>query len=92
MGGNTLGFEYPAFLVDEEPTKLTVSVALELVGLTTSLTDGRRLIKQGGIQVNGVTQTTDRLLSTKDLMHGKWILFRKGKKTFAMMEVTDGTE
>ena len=50
-------------------------------GLAASRTDGRRLISQGGITVNGQkAEREDRKISLEELRKG--VKIRKGKKIF----------
>ena len=64
----------------------TVTVAQLLVnsGLTNSLGEARRAIAQGGVTINnaGVTEE-DAVLRASDLLHGRFGVLRRGKKTLA---------
>ncbi len=63
--------------------------ALMVCGLATSKADARKLISGGGCYVNDVRLNKDRPISTDDFLHGKYILMRKGKKTYSMMSFND---
>jgi tyrosyl-tRNA synthetase len=54
--------------------------ALEQSGLAKSRSDGRRTIDGGGAYVNNVRQSdVGRTLGTDDLLHGRYIVLRKGR-------------
>jgi tyrosyl-tRNA synthetase len=54
--------------------------ALELSGLAKSRGDARRIIDGGGAYVNNVRQSdVGRRLGTDDLLHGRYIVLRKGR-------------
>jgi tyrosyl-tRNA synthetase len=49
-------------------------------GLATGRGDARRLIEGGGIYVNDVALAESRDLSDADLLHGRYVMLRKGKR------------
>ena len=51
-------------------------------GLTDSISAGRRAIKEGGVYLNNV-KVTDEAATLDDLLHGKFAVLRRGKKTLA---------
>lgn len=52
--------------------------------LVKSLGEARRAIAQGGVYVNNVAVTAeDQALTADDLLHGKFAVLRRGKKTLA---------
>ena len=52
--------------------------------LVKSLGEARRAIKQGGVYVNNVAVAAeDQVLDAADLLHGKFAILRRGKKTLA---------
>ncbi|MGK2949687.1 MAG: tyrosine--tRNA ligase [Acidimicrobiales bacterium] len=55
-------------------------------GLATSLGDARRQLEQAGISVNGEKVGADRRLSSADLLAGRWVLLRKGKRGWAALD------
>jgi tyrosyl-tRNA synthetase len=57
------------------------------VGLASSLGDARRQVEQGGISVNGQRIEPGRVLGSDDVLHGRWILLRKGKRGWAALDV-----
>ena len=57
------------------------------VGLASSLGDARRQVEQGGLSVNGQRIEPGRQLGSDDVLHGRWILLRKGKRGWAALEV-----
>src|SRR3546814_21052672 len=56
------------------------------VGLASSLGDARRALDQRGISVNGVKAEPGATLSGGDLLHGRWVLLRKGKKGWDVLD------
>ncbi|WP_449278241.1 tyrosine--tRNA ligase [Leucobacter sp. GX24907] len=53
-------------------------------GLVQSLGEARRAVAQGGIYVNNVQiEADDRVLEESDLLHGRFAVLRRGKKTLA---------
>ena len=55
-------------------------------GLATSQGDARRQLDQRGISVNGDKVDPDRRLVADDLLHGRWVLLRKGKRDWAALD------
>ena len=74
----------PSVAITENMLKGEEAELLELLvysGLAASRTDGRRLISQGGITVNGQkAEREDRKISLEELRKG--VKIRKGKKIF----------
>ncbi|TML20979.1 MAG: tyrosine--tRNA ligase [Actinobacteria bacterium] len=57
-------------------------------GLASSLNDARRTIAEGGAYVNNVRVTDpERHFAAEDLLHGRFLVLRKGKRTVAGVEV-----
>jgi len=61
-----------------------ISVALREAELVSSSGEARRAIAQGGVYVNGERLADDRPLAAGDLLHGRYALLRKGKRSYAM--------
>ncbi|HEY3144017.1 MAG TPA: tyrosine--tRNA ligase [Acidimicrobiales bacterium] len=59
--------------------------ALVSTGLATSRGDARRAIEQGAVYVNGERVGPDRSIGEADLRHGRYVLLRKGKRSFAVL-------
>ncbi len=59
---------------------------LERSGLASSLGDARRQLDQGGVSINGLKAHPGRTLAPEDLLHGRWVLLRKGKKGWAIVD------
>lgn len=57
-------------------------------GLATSQGDARRQLEQHGVSVNGAKAEPGRQLVAGDLLHGRWVLLRKGKKGWAVLDAT----
>ncbi|MER5480982.1 tyrosine--tRNA ligase [Streptomyces sp. NPDC002734] len=59
------------------------------VGLVASKSAARRTVKEGGAYVNNVKVTAeDAVPASGDLLHGRWLVLRRGKKNLAAVEVT----
>ena len=75
-----------AALAGEIPTTRAQAVGRDIVdllvetGLTASKGEARRLIAGGGIYVNDVALAESRPLETADVMHGRYVMLRKGKR------------
>ncbi|GAA3490230.1 tyrosine--tRNA ligase [Streptomyces cremeus] len=58
-------------------------------GLAPSKGGARRTIKEGGAYVNNVKVTAeDAEVTADELLHGRWLVLRKGKKNLAAVEIT----
>ncbi|MEH0582343.1 MULTISPECIES: tyrosine--tRNA ligase [Streptomyces] len=59
------------------------------VGLVASKSAARRTVKEGGAYVNNVKVTAEDAVPVKeDLLQGRWLVLRRGKKNLAAVEVT----
>jgi len=71
-------------LTDDGP--LVVDLLAE-AGLVAGRNAGRRAIADGGVSVNNVRVTDgDAVLTADQLLHGRWALLRRGKRTLAVAE------
>ncbi|MGR6997120.1 hypothetical protein ACU686_01680 [Yinghuangia aomiensis] len=69
----------------ELPTVVDALVATELAP---SKGAARRTIKEGGAYVNNTkVATEDALLTSADLLHGRWVLLRRGKRNLGALEL-----
>ncbi|MET9561105.1 tyrosine--tRNA ligase [Streptomyces tauricus] len=58
------------------------------VGLVASKSAARRAVKEGGAYVNNVkVASEDAVPAAEDLLHGRWLVLRRGKKSLAAVEV-----
>ncbi|MER6133253.1 tyrosine--tRNA ligase [Streptomyces aurantiacus] len=58
------------------------------VGLVASKSAARRTVKEGGAYVNNVkVASEDAVPGKEDLLHGRWLVLRRGKKNLAAVEV-----
>lgn len=61
------------------------------VGLVASKSAARRTVKEGGAYVNNVkVPAEDTVPDAGELLHGRWLVLRRGKKNLAAVEVTAG--
>ncbi|MFJ6743391.1 tyrosine--tRNA ligase [Streptomyces sp. NPDC091279] len=59
------------------------------VGLVASKSAARRTVKEGGAYVNNVkVAAEDAVPTAADLIHGRWLVLRRGKRNLAAVEVT----
>ena len=93
FGGSPAGASPQAleFLATEVPTSpftagVTLAAALAATPLASSLSDARRTISQGAASVNGEAVTDDRPLSEADLLYNRWLLLRKGKRNYHLLD------
>ncbi|MEW2379910.1 tyrosine--tRNA ligase [Micromonospora sp. NPDC047812] len=71
--------------VDELPD---VAGLLRDSGLVPSLKEARRVIAEGGAYVNNTRVTeTDATVDRGDLLHGRYLVLRRGKRSFAGVEL-----
>jgi tyrosyl-tRNA synthetase len=60
---------------------------LAAAGLVAGRGAGRRAIAEGGVAVNNVrVQDAEALLTEDQLLHGRWAVLRRGKRTLAVAE------
>ncbi|MEU7568176.1 tyrosine--tRNA ligase [Streptomyces fradiae] len=60
-------------------------------GLAPSKSAARRTVKEGGAYVNNVKVTAeDAAVAAGDLLHGRWLVLRRGKRNLAAVEVAAG--
>jgi len=57
-------------------------------GLATSNSDARRGLQQKGFRANGTQLSEDSSLVDIPLLHGQWLLLRKGKTSYHLVDVT----
>ncbi|HEU0240768.1 MAG TPA: tyrosine--tRNA ligase [Micromonosporaceae bacterium] len=58
-------------------------------GLVSSMNEARRAIAEGGAYVNNVrVSDADHVVGEDDLLHGKWLVLRRGRRTIAGVELT----
>lgn len=63
------------------------------VGLVASKSAARRTVKEGGAYVNNAKVASEEAVPSHDeLLHGRWLVLRRGKKNLAAVEVTEVTE
>ncbi|MFF3843626.1 tyrosine--tRNA ligase [Streptomyces sp. NPDC002328] len=62
------------------------------VGLVASKSAARRTVKEGGAYVNNVkVAAEDSVPGREELLHGRWLVLRRGKKNLAAVEVVSGS-
>jgi tyrosyl-tRNA synthetase len=93
FGGSPAGASAQAleFLASEVPTSpftagVTLAAVLAATPLASSLSDARRTISQGAASVNGEVAPEDRPLTEADLLYNRWLLLRKGKRNYHLLD------
>jgi tyrosyl-tRNA synthetase len=56
-------------------------------GLASSQGDARRQLEQRGVSVNGTKAEPGRVVSRDDLLQDRWVLLRKGKRDWAVLDL-----
>ena len=86
----SLAGELPTALVDRAllRTEGNVVAVLEETGVTSSTSEAVRLLSQQGISVNDERVSGDRTLTESDLLHGEFLLIRRGKKQVFLARAT----
>jgi tyrosyl-tRNA synthetase len=92
FGGTPAGASPHAleFLATEVPTTPfspgDLVHVLAATPLASSTSEARRMIAQGAAYVNGSAEPQDRQLTDADLLHGRWVVLRKGKRTYHLLD------
>jgi tyrosyl-tRNA synthetase len=93
FGGSPAGASVQAleFLATEVPTSpftagVTLAATLAATPLASSLSDARRTITQGAASANGEVVREDRPLVESDLLYNRWVLLRKGKRNYHLLD------
>ena len=79
--------ELPAWSTTADELPLPAVDLLARSGLTTSKGDARRQLQQGGISLNGEKIEVAREIEVADLIHGRYLWLRRGKKTDVIVDV-----
>jgi tyrosyl-tRNA synthetase len=78
-----LSSEIPFAELTQAPGLLDALVSLKLVA---SKGAARRLVEQGGVNVNGQRAAADTALNGATALHGKYFLIRKGARDFGLLK------
>lgn len=60
----------------------SVAELLVACGIVEGNNAGRRAIAEGGVSINNVKVGEDYEVTADDFLHGKWLILRRGKRTF----------
>lgn len=66
---------------------LAIADLLLWTGLAASRSDARRVVAQGGAYLNDERVQPGRQLGYGDLLHGRYVLLRRGKRNVSVIEV-----
>jgi tyrosyl-tRNA synthetase len=83
----TLAGEVPSSSAPRASLTDTVEV-LTTTGLASSKSDARRQLQQGGVRANGVSIGPDQGLDEVPLLHDRYLLLRKGKRSYHLVEIS----
>ncbi len=83
----TLERELPSWHTSSGKLPETVVELAAASGLTASKGEARRQLQQGGVSVNGERMGVDATVSTDQLLAGRYIWLRRGKKTDVIVRV-----
>ena len=86
-GLEALAGEVPSSRVDELGGVVDVLVTS---GLASSRSDARRQLQQGAVRANGVPLGLDADLRELELLHGRYLLLRRGKRSYHLVELFPG--
>ena len=103
FGGSLEGINAALFqdIVGEVPTKelakdtlaapgIAMTELIVLAGLAPSKGAARKDLEAGGIYLNNIRVADHtKLVTASDLLFGKYLLLRKGKKSYVVLKVTD---
>lgn len=88
LAPNTLGAALAEAGLVKLPSLGSAAVLLKESGLASSLGDARRAVAEGGAYLNNErVSDPDSLVSPDALLHGKYLVLRRGKRTIAGVEV-----
>jgi tyrosyl-tRNA synthetase len=85
---NTLASAIEALPSATVTSESSVAQALLDSGLVTSLGEARRAIGQGGVYLNNVKVDDDAAAIGQSVLHGKFAVLRRGKKTLAGLRLS----
>ena len=80
--------EVPSSVVTRQQLGDQIAVLVQS-GLAASNGEARRTLTQKGFKANGQTLEEAKSLLEVDLLHGRYILLRKGKTNFHLLTVTN---
>ena len=68
----------------------TCFARLSIAGVGGSKSDARRQLQQGAVRANGVAVGADQGLEQVPLLHDRYLLLRKGKRSYHLVEISPG--
>ena len=78
--------EVPATKMGTAVLADAAGVLAALPGIAASKSEARRLLTQKSVRANGVVLAADADLTTVPLLHDRWMLVRKGKTTYHLVD------
>ena len=84
-----LAREVPTAVIERAESFDTLAL-FHSADLTTSKSEARRLLQQGGLSINGAKLTADDTsVATERLLRGRYLLLRKGARDYALIDAGD---
>lgn len=83
--------ELPGCSLPRESVAASAKPVLELLietGLAASKREAREFLESGAVQVNGERAAIETLLSRESFLHGKFAFIRRGKRNWAVAQLT----
>lgn len=88
LPASTLGAALQEAGLTQVPSLESAAVLLKESGLASSLGDARRAVAEGGAYVNNErVSDADTPMSRESLLHGRYLVLRRGKRTIAGVEL-----
>ncbi len=82
FGGGNSSENMPTTEISQEDLGKTILDIMLVAGLIPSKGEGRRLVQQGGVSIDGAKVTDFNFAVTKDIFNDNEIVIKKGKKVF----------
>ena len=82
FGGGSSSENMPTTEISQEDLGKTILDIMLVAGLIPSKGEGRRLVQQGGVSIDGAKVTDFNFAVTKDIFNDNEIVIKKGKKVF----------
>ncbi len=82
--------EVPCSTIQDMP--IDVVTLLSDIKMCSSKSEARRTIEQGGVRINGQVVTLETAVGDIAELHGKYLLVRRGKTAYHLVEKKDNSK